>query len=620
MSHDGSGVENLSAPAHREVAAEARLWLPVVLVASYWIAYFGVGLTDVPMLHRVMFRMAALGLLTLIYLTWWIASRRLPRDERFIVLGGAAIAMAATMALLHPSIHGLQVVVVFWALPFMFTAWTAWLLITRYGSAPSTRNGMIALAVLAWAWSDAVRLEGLAGQGDAEFKPRWTLSSEELFLAEHSREGGPAKASATDDSAEPLVATPADWPNFRGPERDGAVHGVKIRTDLNENPPKLAWKRRVGPGWSSIIVIGNRIFTQEQRDENEAVVAFDANTGDEIWAHEDKERFDEAMGGAGPRATPTFADGKLFALGAEGLLNCLDAATGKKLWSRDIMTDGQGTIPYWGFCSSPLVVDGKVIVFAGGGGKQSHPTGSSSGGKADATQAAANEKKKTLIAYDAASGEIAWQAASGNHSYSSPQLATIGGAAQVLFVSDAGLQANDPATGEQLWTVPANGKETMPTLQPHVLGSSQLLASFKADAGFVRADVSHGSGGWQVKAETSNGASGDLKPFFNDFVQSGDALYGFDGSMFSCVDAKTGERRWPKKARYGSGQVLLIADQPVLLVLAESGVAALVACNPDKHEELGRFQAIEGKTWNHPTIAHGRLYVRNAQEMACYEL
>jgi outer membrane protein assembly factor BamB len=478
---------------------------------------------------------------------------------------------------------------------------------------------MIALAALAWAWGDAVRLDGLGGQGDPAFRPRWSRSGEEQFLAERAHNGGRAEPRPIVDDVEPLDATAADWPEFRGPVRDGAVRGVTIRTDWNEKPPRLLWKRRVGPAWSSITVVGNRLFTQEQRDQQEAVVAFDADTGNEVWVHEDQGRFEEAMGGVGPRATPTFAGGKLFALGAKGLLNALDAATGRRLWSCDIVEDGEGKIPYWGFSSSPLVVDGKLIVFAGGGGENSHP------GEPHANEqnvqkgkaSAAEENKNTLLAYEVESGQLAWQAAAGSSSYSSPQLATIDGVPQVLFLSDAGLQGFEPATGEKLWTLPSNAEEAMPSLQPHLLNESQLIASFSG--GIVRASVAQEGSAWRVRVDQTGWAGRDIKPFFNDIVRTGDAIYGLDGKLLCCIDAETGKRRW-KKGRYGSGQVLLIADQPVLLVISEAGLAALVECNPEEYVELGRFQAIEGKTWNHPTVVRGRLYVRNAEEMACYEL
>jgi outer membrane protein assembly factor BamB len=429
-------------------------------------------------------------------------------------------------------------------------------------------------------------------------------------------------------SSIPLVADGADWPSFRGPQRDGAVHGVTIDVNWNDAPPKQVWKRHIGLGWSSIVVIGDRLFTQEQREDQEAVVCYDTETGDEIWVHLDDARFEEAMGGVGPRATPTFAEGRLFSLGATGILNCLDATTGDLKWSRDVKLDGQNTTPTWGFCSSPLVVNGKVIIFSGGGGSDeragknqkreeaSTPDEGSAASEATA-EPDAPRNPNTLLAYNVDSGDLSWRAPAGNHSYSSPQLAEFDGVPQVLFLDEAALGSIEISTGKRLWSLPTNARrEGAPSIQPHIINGTEFFASFTSDAGLVRGKVTHDGDDWQVAIVWS---SRDLKPLFSDFVRVGDALYGFDGSVFCSVDANTGKRNW-KKGRYGSGQVLLVADQPVLVLISESGEAVLLAANPEKNEELGRFQALEGKTWNHPTIARGRLYVRNAEEMACYEL
>jgi outer membrane protein assembly factor BamB len=341
-------------------------------------------------------------------------------------------------------------------------------------------------------------------------------------------------------------------------------------------------------------VVGDRVFTQEQVGDSENVVCLDAATGLTAWSHQDAARHEDGQSGPGPRATPTFADGRLFALGATGILNCLDAVSGKRQWSRDIAADAGAKKPIWGFSSSPLVVGDLVIVFAGG------------------------ESEKTLLAYKTDSGKPAWTAAAGKVSYSSPQRASLDGVTQILFESDQGLSAFDPTTGAVLWKQPAPaGAPGLPqSVQPRVVGKSGVLFDAGPDAGLTRIELSHENQSW-IPAE--RWVCRQMKPAFNDFVVHDNALYGIDGRILSCVDLETGQRRW-KEGRYGSGQVLLLADQPLLLVLTDTGAVVLVAANPDRRQELARFQAIEGKTWNHPVIAHGRLYVRNADEMACYDL
>ena len=243
--------------------------------------------------------------------------------------------------------------------------------------------------------------------------------------------------------------------------------------------------------------------------------------------------------------------------------------------------------------ASPLVTNGLVIVYAGGTGG------------------------KSLLAYHADDGRPAWTAAAGTLSYASPQPATLGGTGQVVMLSERGVTAVDPATGTVLWEHLAVWPNAPRSVQPVVTGPSQLLFASEADVGLALLDVTRGDGGaW---AAAPRWASKALKSSFNHVVAHRGHAYGFDGSIFCCVDLATGARKW-KGGRYGRGQVVLVEDSAHLLVLAEDGRVVLLRATPDGHDELGEFQAIEGKTWNHPVLARNRLYVRNAEEMACYEL
>jgi outer membrane protein assembly factor BamB len=223
------------------------------------------------------------------------------------------------------------------------------------------------------------------------------------------------------------------------------------------------------------------------------------------------------------------------------------------------------------------------------------------------------------LAYKADTGDLAWKTSSGTHSYSSPHVATFDGKKQVLFLSDLELTSLDPATGRALWRFESTVKagQGFPVVQPHLVGPSEVLVSFSSDTGSMLLKVAHDGEDWKVLPQWKS--KGEFNPYFNDFVVYKDSVYGFEAPLFCCVDAQTGKRLW-KKGRYGAGEVLLLADQGVLLVITEKGEAVLVDANREKHRELGRFQAINGKTWNHPTIVDGRLYLRNAEEMACYEL
>lgn len=185
------------------------------------------------------------------------------------------------------------------------------------------------IVVLVWGFYDLVRWEGLDGGQHTKLSWRWAPTAEQSFLAAHA---GAAAGSAGGEhgAAEPppVSAMAGDWPQFRGPGRDSRVVATRIRADWHQHPPVAKWRRRVGPGWSSMAIVGDRLFTQEQRGEDEAVVCYDAQSGQELWAHADRERFDEPLSGPGPRATPAFADGRIYSLGALGRLNCLDASSG----------------------------------------------------------------------------------------------------------------------------------------------------------------------------------------------------------------------------------------------------------------------------------------------------
>jgi outer membrane protein assembly factor BamB len=574
-----------------EAVQRPRVWPAIVLVGLFWAFTLVCRWIEMPLFVRFMSQLISVSLLLLLFTGWWLVNRRRGWVERFLGLGAVAAGGVAAAFLADRTLPVITLLLL--AVPWVFTAWAVWLLVARGAAPPLRRLGLLAVLFLSWGAFTLVRMNGLTGDLDPDVHWRWSRTPEDLYRAERTAAGGPAAggAAAVVPATAPALQ-PGDWPGFRGPERDGTVHGVRIATDWDTTPPRLLWRRRVGPAWSSVAVVGDRLYTQEQRGDAEAVVCLDAASGREVWAHEDAVRFWDAQSGAGPRATPTFADGRIYALGGRGTLNCLDAATGERKWANDIIADSGAKVPIWGFSCSPLVEHGVVIVFAGG------------------------EGPKGLLAYDADSGEVAWSAATGRNSYSSPQPATLGGRPQVLFLSDGGLMALDPASGAVLWEHAGAGPGMPPSIQPHPVGDAQVLLPITKDPGLELIDVSPGE---DSGSPARRWVSKDLQPSYNDFVIHDGCLYGFDGSLFCCVDAKTGKRRW-KEGRYGHGQVLLLTDQPLLLVTAESGEAVLVAANPERHEELGRFQAINGKTWNHPVIAHGRLYVRNAEEMACYEL
>jgi outer membrane protein assembly factor BamB len=575
-----------------------RIWPAVVLLSALWTAYCVFRFTELGASTGFFGFLILTGfslLTTLLFLIWWLIASRTGRGERFAVASTFVATFVATALLADRSLGPFYLLVP--GLPVVLTAWTLTLIAVRKRSQQRRRLALMGAICLSWSLFLLLRAEGMGGDGSLAIRGRWSRSVETDYLSQRPASPGTAPAAATQ---QPLYLEPGDWPDFRGPNRDGELHDVRLDTDWQTRPPEMVWRRRIGPAWSSIIAVGERLFTQEQVGQEEAVICLDAASGQTLWSHEDHARHEDVEGGVGPRATPAFANGRIFALGATGILNCLDAESGEVLWSRDIATDAETKGPMWGFSSSPLVVGDLVVVFA----------------CADFAETA---DRKLLLAYHKESGERAWSASAGKISYSSPQLASIDGEPQLLFVSDAGLFAFDPSSGTQLWqhAIPPGNPGQPRAVQPRAVGRSKILF----DAGPVLVEVSrgdepHDGGPWLV---TQRWMSRQLKSSFDDFVTHGDYIYGFDGRVFSCLDLNTGRRLW-KKGHYGSGQVLLLSEQPLLLVVGEQGEVVLVAANPNTHKELGRIQAIEGKTWSHPTIVRDRLYIRNSQEIACYQL
>jgi outer membrane protein assembly factor BamB len=547
----------------------------------------------------------------LLIVVWWLAFSRARWYERLGALAAMALAVAVTRPLIDKSIAGgamgnLQYGL---ALPVMSVALVAWASGTRRRSATVRLASLPAAMLLACGLLTLLRTDGIGGSTMFQLRWRWTPTAEERLLAQATdvpiapiapaappgaevrRE--PAAARSEDEPASSTPASPvpiraAEWPGFRGPERNGVVRGVRINTDWAATPPVELWRRAIGPGWSSFAVEGDRIYTQEQRGDDEIVACYSLATGKPVWMHKDATRFWESNAGPGPRGTPTLVNGRVYAFGATGILNALDARTGAVVWSRNAASEAKVETPMWGFSSSPLVTGDLVIVAIAG----------------------------TLAGYDLASGKPRWVGPKHAFSYSSPHLVTIGDVPQVLLLSPPGVVSVTPSDGKLLWEHAFEGGAIV---QPTVTSDGDVLISNLAGAGgsgVRRLGVAHGSDGWTVQERwTSNG----LKPYFNDYVVHNGNAYGFDGSILASIDLADGKRRW-KGGRYGAGQLILLADQDLLLVVSEEGGLALVGATPDKFTEIARAPAIEGKTWNHPVLVGDVLLVRNGEEMASFRL
>jgi outer membrane protein assembly factor BamB len=552
-----------------------------------WLAAFGSGVispgTIVQFLGMLLGPVLGLSLLIL----WWVFFSRASWRERLTGLALLVVCLVAMRSLAHPSATQAFVVV---GIPLLSLAAIAWLLLARRFDTRTRQVGAVVVVVLACGAWTLIRTEGVDGTLGTDYAWRWSSTTEERFLATDAAKAPERSAAAT--AGDPLMFEQAVWPGFRGPRRDSRVEGRTIGTSWEVEPPREIWRRAIGPGWSSFAVVGDRLYTQEQRGEEEVVSCYDAETGEPLWLHGNPARFWEALAGAGPRATPTFHEGRIYATGATGIVDCLDAMSGELIWSRDLVADTGAELPDWGFSSSPLVVDGVVVVYSGAA------------------------EGKAIVAYDVEDGEPRWFVATGSLSYSSPHLATLDGVEQVLMLTDAGAIAIDPGNGAVLWEHAWPLKGSSRIVQPLITDDRRVLIGTGFGYGVRSLRVSWNGSSWEVE---EGWTSRNLKPYFNDMVAHRGHLFGFDGNILACIDATTGARKW-KKGRYGNGQVLLIVEQDLLLVLSESGEIVLVDADPERFREVARMPAVEGKTWNHPVIAEDRLYVRNGAEAVAYGL
>lgn len=555
-----------------------RVWPGVIAVVLQWLGWFVVPVIF-PQAAIVAMLSGVIG--GLVILIWWLFFSRAPWLERIAALVLIVFALIGTKRLVHESIAGggMGMLLYILAIPVCSMGLVLWAVITRHFSAAKRRLAFVPMIVLCCGVFMVVRTGGLTAEFDNDLHFRWSKTPEQRLLAQAAEE--PATAATANAPA----STENGWSGFRGPQRDGAAHGVRIKADWSASPPVEMWRRPIGPAWSSFAVQSGRFYTQEQRGEEEVVSCHDVNTGKPIWRHSDKARFYESNAGAGPRATPALSNGRVYTQGATGIVNVLDAATGDVVWTRNAVNDTGAKIPGWGIAGSPLVVNDLVIVAAAG----------------------------NLVAYEIASGKPRWLGPAGGSGYSSPQLLTVNGTQQIVLLRSTGVMGVSLTDGKLLWEHAWGGE---PIVQPAVAANGDLLISVSESSGLRRLTIGQASGGWTAQERWT---TEDINPWFNDFVVHKGHVFGFDGSSLVCVNLDDGKLKWRGK-RYGYGQLILVPDQDALIVLSEKGELALAKAAPDQFTELGNFPALEGKTWNHPVLVGNVLLVRNDHEMAAFKL
>ena len=415
----------------------------------------------------------------------------------------------------------------------------------------------------------------------------WRKTLPDYEALEASRAAQKTSTSQTNASADGSTY----WNGFRGPKRDGIYTERSIITNWSESGPPLLWKQPVGGGYASFAIAHGRAFTIEQRRDHEVVAAYEIATGGEIWTNSWRAEFQEPLGGDGPRATPEWNEGKVYALGALGELRCFEATSGKVLWGTNVLDENRAPVLTYGASASPLIHDEKLIIAAGG------------------------PRKHSVVAYDKNTGKKLWGSLDDGAAYSSPMVVDLAGERHLLVVTRTRVVGLKIATGDLLWQFPwvvLQGNRNI--AQPVVVSNDRVFLSAGYGTGCALIELTR-VGSRIVPREAWRNKN--LKNKFSSSVFVNGLLYGLDEDILTCLDVGDGARAW-KDGRYGYGQVIAAGDQ--LIVLCGNGDVAIVKASPRMHEELARFPAIQGKTWNHPALSDGYLLIRNNAEMACFDL
>lgn len=383
-----------------------------------------------------------------------------------------------------------------------------------------------------------------------------------------------------------IVLTAADWPQWRGPRRDGiAAETGLLKTWPSEGPP-LAWQATgAGNGYSSFAVAGGRLYTLGAKGRQEYAIAYDVATGKSIWEAPIGQRLSQDRGD-GPRGTPTIDGNRLYAISGRGDLACVDVATGKGIWQVSFPGTFGAAIPNWGYSESPLVAGDRVIVNAGG---------------VDAS----------IVAFEKTSGKVLWKSGSDRAAYSSAVLYEAGGVRQAIFFTASNALGVDVASGRILWNYDRANNRTANVSTPVVRG----------DRVFISSDYGTGGGLLQL---SSSGAkelyfTADMRTHHNTGVLIGDHLYGFSSAILTAMKFDDGTIAWRNRS-VGKGS--LVAAEGQLYLFSENGVVGLAAASPDAYQERGRFQIKSGSlpTWSHPVVSGGRMYIRDQDTIYAYDV
>ena len=380
-----------------------------------------------------------------------------------------------------------------------------------------------------------------------------------------------------------------DWPQWRGPNRDGISNETGLLKSWPESGPKVIWNAPSGDGYSGISISQGRVYTMFGEGENEIVVCLDAATGKEIWRFRSDSKYRNQFGN-GPRSTPTVDSELVFTLGAKGKLYALNAKLGTKVWGHDLRKEYGGKMPTWGVSTSPLVEGNLLLVDVGG------------------------KNGYGIVAFNKENGKVVWKSKTQLPGYSAPIAVTVNGIRQIIFFTGTSLISVSPKDGKQYWRYPWRTSYDVNAATPIFIPPDKVFASSGYDKGAV-----------VLKMKTSNGAvqieeiwkSRVMRNRFSSSILYGNHLYGFDEATLKCVDVNTQEKKWAKS---GFGKGSLIYADGHLIVLSERGKLVLIEATPTEYLEKASAKVLKDKCWTVPTLVNGKLYIRNQKEILCLDI
>lgn len=384
-------------------------------------------------------------------------------------------------------------------------------------------------------------------------------------------------------------AMAADWPQYRGPNQDGLSKETGLAFTWPADGPNVSWRVPIGDGYSGMIVSQGRLYTMYSRDKQEFVACFDTASGKEIWNYKNDVEFENDQGN-GPRGTPTLDGETLYALGARGVLVALNAKDGSVLWNKDLKSLVQLKVPIWGVSSSPLI-EGNLLIVPGGGAVHN-----------------------AIVALDKKTGKVMWKSQTDEPGYSTAIPVEIQGVRQIIVFSGTVLFSVSPSDGKLYWKYPWKTDWFVNAAVPIFVPPDKIFISTSYDRGAALLQVTGNAEKLNVQDVWLSKA---MKNHFNTSVMYKGHIYGFDNAILKCIEAATGKEKWMKSG-FQKGS-LILADGH-LIVLSERGVLATIEATPEEYIEKAKAQVLKGKCWTMPTLANGKLYVRNQKELVSIDM